>query len=881
MRTLITARRDMMKRYLIVSVLFIFIMTHYASVSLASAEKTVDTTITVDESALVKTTACITGVNDDAGLYLSVRHAAGRDSACVSPEYIAAVEQNQLRTPLRRLICDYNWKEMVGPLSERGFAVENKASNDQSGRRFNFGIVEWIQTALKTDPGVQFAITSYYYDTPENIADLVRFLTLNPDDPQAVGSDGVNWPAKRIEYGIREPVRILCLEIGNEEDASYVSNETVFENFMEDYIAHTKQVSMAVKAVNPDIKIAPHAFTYDGQDYADMANAWNTAVIGQTAEYIDYVAYHYYYSYRSDFASAFRASLKRVTDPIQVANEKYGTDIKVYLSEHAVWIDPDSPIYTNENGYDYGYKMIQCLYGTLTSAEFLVRLMNNPDCGPISYHAAIATPGDADYWPGSGWGVIRPYNSGEIVFMGMADLLSMFSEAYTQEIVSTTVSKTDPLDTENIYWNADRVIDRYGVVEDPSQYVLTAATYRRSDGGLNLILVNRNSEVAHNLTFQASGQYYLEKEVVLTGETMLTHNDIDTPDAFYAKESQVNADTPFTSYTIDAKSVVVLYLSPDPQFQDSNLNIKATDRGNGLFDIDVTLYQNRPLAGTEMITAILTEKGADFSDSARWVYMNAMQVTRDGCHFNLQLPAGYENKAFTLTIGASGIYDQIEICGSGRPENQEAQYLHAAADGTSSVTASMIMDKSVAMGSKLAAFIVYGTYDHMEYADLEHMDVVYMGEVEKESDAMQTVTMQMAGELLPGTYTLAVFGTGNTAAVAGFAINGRQDGVAVTGRPYNAEQVPVDKENITQAGQLMIPLENYGEVAEVTAFLGVYDETWRLLFAGSDTAVIETGQKAELTIPLDEADFGQADRITLFIWDQKTLAPYTMYYNIR
>ena len=213
---------------------------------------TVNTTVTVNENNIIKeSNRLLLGWNDDAGWQ-------GRltESAVLEDSFYEPFLKNGLNVPIiRGFFHSIDWTISIdGENGERGY-------NAFAGE-IKYGLAEWIKSYQKITPDCQFVITVNFQDDPENIANMVRYLTLNPTDEKAVDENGVNWAQKRVDAGIRQPVPMACFEFGNEWDMNVdtveeVNGKKVAPDLLEGaytYITYCREVNNKIKDVNPDAK---------------------------------------------------------------------------------------------------------------------------------------------------------------------------------------------------------------------------------------------------------------------------------------------------------------------------------------------------------------------------------------------------------------------------------------------------------------------------------------------------------------------------------------------------------------------------------------------------------------------------------------------------
>lgn len=132
----------------------------------------------------------------------------------------------------------YRLKDMTGPREDRpayGQIWNRYASN-------GFGVEEFLQ--LCEAAGVKSALAIPMSDSPQDVADMVQYLT-GPADSE--------WGAKRAAAGHVEPYRLDYLGMGNEECLFSSSQEFIIALSYDEYIERYLAIHDAVTKVNPDI----------------------------------------------------------------------------------------------------------------------------------------------------------------------------------------------------------------------------------------------------------------------------------------------------------------------------------------------------------------------------------------------------------------------------------------------------------------------------------------------------------------------------------------------------------------------------------------------------------------------------------------------------
>ena len=178
-----------------------------------------------------------------------------------------------MRYPGGCLAHNYNWKQAVGPLSERP--------------DWKFGIDEYIRLcrALGAEPII--TMTDYALpaeELPEHMAELVEYLNApaTPEHP---------WAMKRAKWGNPEPYRVRYFELGNE--SSHGSHNLVPRRHYtpEEYAAYFRSCAAAMRRVDPAVQIGIVMEPGTGEQHD---SPWNRTVLEQAGKEADFVVLHFY-----------------------------------------------------------------------------------------------------------------------------------------------------------------------------------------------------------------------------------------------------------------------------------------------------------------------------------------------------------------------------------------------------------------------------------------------------------------------------------------------------------------------------------------------------------------------------------------------------------
>ncbi len=837
------------------------------------------TIMTIDENTVIKQAdKGLLGYNDDstwqsAGWRLHDGFSSAASTQLQNPDYYNALQNNMIEIPMiRGFFHNLEWKKTIGNMSERGY--------DGFGKLLAFGLVEWIKTAQAVTPDVQFVITINLNDDPENIADLVRFLTLNPQDENAVGSDGTNWALKRIELGIPEPVNVACFEMGNETDNSFRQGTTLEEwktnlqTGIDYYIPRTRERIEAVKRANPNAKtsILSYSQPHDGRNVYDM---WNSAVIPELGASTDYIVHHYYYHYVGNQAYAlynrFDNMILKYVNELETENKP-----KIFLSEHAIWQNPADCSTDNKT-------LATSLKGVLTTGEVINRLCNDEDVALAAFHCFVATGCTESGYPGHCWGIIREYNGGDSYVSAEGELFKLLNNAFGKDVVKTAMSGV----------NHNLCVDDSTASSNGSR-MITATAHTREDGGLNVIINNSNPDVKHKIMFNANKQYKLEKAEVLTSDNLQAENNIDTPEAIYAKTYLYNEETEFSTYTVPNQSVVVLYLSPmDAAFKDRIADVKINNRPitsdyqkinaiNGKLDIDVDIIENKEMANSKNIALMVAPEGSDFSNIFDLAYFEQKTAINGGVHFEFEIPARFENGNYTakITDGNAAMYVNFVYEKELKSDKITAIVINNGGydyinNNSYKAEVSIATEKSVSVGTDITVEVKNNSGE-----------IVSVGEVDKK-DSFTDYEFYMPIDAISGDYKISAYYTNETGKTElcekDFAFIKPNEALQIISPAKTAGGSKLTLKNITDTSEIQVRYKNITDSDKnCKLIMSVYDKAGKLISTtAGDTISYAGGEEKDysMNIAVSDTNIGA---VKLYTWeDMSSIKPHTDYYIVK
>lgn len=810
--------------------------------SLDVSASTVSDTININTQIVVKeSTSLLLGYNQ--GWSNDNHDFIIRNSMSTVPsaDYVKFMKQNGLNIPLSRTGGDcsvfFNWTALLGELEDRF----------ESGYAKNYGIVEWINGVYAVNPDAPFIVVLNMNDPPEKCADLVRFLTLSPDNPNAVGTNGINWAQRRIDLGLQNPVNVLAFELGNElypktTEISVAQTITAAN----EYVSLCIPVISAIKAVNPDAKLSAISFSLaEIARKTDITIAWNSTVIYALRQYISYVTHHDYYTLTHTFTTRDQ-TYKRITDYIG------NYDIKVLVTEHSN---------LNET---YENKAMSSLRAALSVGDFLNAIYNIDSIVAANYHNFF---GGVDY--DRIWGVVRSFSDGSSYLSPIGELLKLMSEAVGDNVVRTSVG-------------LNRV---------------SASTHLAQDGTLKTVLVNRSETNNVNLSFNFNGdQYKLASKSVLTGNTLGSDNSPLTPDGVHTKRYLVNDTSALSSFVVPAKSIVMLHLLPMTAMPLPNeIGTVELSVVSNRVQIKSKLYNNGDLFNTDL-TAVILNPGVQSIQRENVCSVGQTKILNDIAYFDIPMPNNAKPGLYTAVIGNKSIsndfylersfyYEPVKDIGvvfsNTEGEITYNEKVYPRLSNSEFKMQTEIDFLNVPDGTVCNVVVVYG--------DIEELDELSAAQKNRIAHIGQTVVQNntaaydfyMPREAMSGVYTMITgckTENGETVVVTPFYFEKTMESIQIMNFPYDLQGKEIELEYEGVPEQINIPVKSLVQDTLDIKIIAAYYLNNELKGFGADILRLDDNEvhTAQLMCEFDELSL-----IKIYIWDEVTLEPYIITYYIK
>lgn len=434
------------------------------------------------------------------------------------------------------------WKEAIG-------SWQNRSELDfwhYDPMRINFGPVEWINTIKATDENSKFIYTvnmprernneydkydvmvpenkQDQIDTIENLKDLVRFMTLNPDDEKAIGSDGINWAQKRVDLGIENPVDIYAWELGCELDTDGQGRYSITQ-----YVDMCKNAIDAILSIDPDAKISAHERTSILYSESHTRN-WHNTLFSEIGDKIDYLSVHYYYSPTEfDMFKTYYNNLLEDINNCALTKDR----LKILLTEHS------GGRISSETSAGYNYMLPHTMRGALSTAKHFIDFMSMPKIKAATYHSINS----------SSWSLIYPNgNAFEKTAPGI--VREMFAKKGYGKSVKCEFTDYDAQ-------NAPLKISSGAI---------------KTDNGINLFIVNSSNFEDTVVNLNLNSDYKLKNKTVISADDYASDKYTGVNEISFL---DVSFNQSIDECVVYANSIVLL------EFEKQNLLINSCDLSKG------------------------------------------------------------------------------------------------------------------------------------------------------------------------------------------------------------------------------------------------------------------------------------------------------------
>lgn len=412
----------------------------------------------------------------------------------------------------------WDWKTSIGEYSKRKIGGDMWCFTRPS----NYGPIEWVKQFTDINPDCTFTVgLNVMQDSPEDLADYAEFM---------LGDETTEWGKKRIELGVKDPVKVGAFELGNEMDGW----------LGQDYKEYNRLCLATIHAIRerfPEAKFMmvgksyPNPFPLDDMSW----RIWTIETAKALGEYCDYVSFHPYYDGET------MARTERYLNVIQQDLKSVWPDkeFKFGFTEAAVWPRTIGDG-TNQEVTRLLGSQTQMLTGVLSLADFLTRCFKRGDVWSSNNFCWAANDNSLL----NDWGMLgRGVNEQKWYVSGVLKLYNIYDKMLGEKIIYSFAESDN----------------KYAIHEhEESKY--SCLVTQNGDDELMLIMTNKTAAKKFHNTFNFEHDYTLVEETVFTAPDMESRIEgKDTADVFTTTTTPMNVKN-FKEYTMPEQSVVFLRL---------------------------------------------------------------------------------------------------------------------------------------------------------------------------------------------------------------------------------------------------------------------------------------------------------------------------------
>lgn len=231
-----------------------------------------------------------------------------------------------IRYPGGNFVSGYDWKDGVGPVSERPRRLDLAWRTVEPNL---FGMNEFTTWAKAAGAEVMWAINLGTQGV-EDARQIIEY-TNHPG--------GTYWSDLRIKHGFEQPHRIKTWCLGNEMDGPW----QIGQKTADEYGRVAAESAKAMRWVDPDIELVACGSSFLGMPTFAQ---WEATVLEHTYEHVDYLSLHQYYgNAEQDTATYLARSLEmdRFIDSVTAicdyvkAKKRSKKTMKLSFDEWNVW----------------------------------------------------------------------------------------------------------------------------------------------------------------------------------------------------------------------------------------------------------------------------------------------------------------------------------------------------------------------------------------------------------------------------------------------------------------------------------------------------------------------------------------------------------------
>lgn len=405
---------------------------------------------------------------------------------------------------------------------------------------YQCGPGELLQIMYANNPQAQaIPCISLYVTPPEDAKNFARFMYDDADESE--------WGALRYNYyGIKEPVKVFCWELGNEIDSRGGASTRA-----KWYCEAALKIIEAIREVEPTAKFCVNGATAPFQAYMGGSDdpdkywaSWHRSVMEELAPYVEFISQHPYPDGISpEFCQYFNYTIKKDIDEIvkrkDIRDENGNLkDIKIFASEFARWYPP-------ENWY-WG---ATCAEGAVSVAHYLVSSLNYEYNGVTTY---FGLNGSIDQWTFYG------RDGDEFLETPTTKLFRLLLNNTGDRILKTTWESAERTSGKKQSFNQQ--LNFIDGESDSERRYFSAATIGNGNDEIIVICVNKEGYMDAEINFNFNNEYTLVEKTVFDAPNKSTVC-LDKESAEYTTVTTTKENTPdFKTIHMAPETVVALRL---------------------------------------------------------------------------------------------------------------------------------------------------------------------------------------------------------------------------------------------------------------------------------------------------------------------------------
>jgi alpha-N-arabinofuranosidase len=284
-----------------------------------------------------------------------------------------------VRYPGGNFVSGYQWEDGIGPRESRPRRIDYAWRSIETNQVGVDEFLPWMERrGLETMMAVNLGTRGI-----TEAANLVEYCNVESD---------THWSELRRGNGRERPYAIALWCLGNEMDGPWQTGHKTAEQ----YGGLAAQTAQAMKAVDPSIELVAC-----GSSSRDMPTfgEWESTVLGECYDYVDYVSLHAYYQEHDNDRRTFLESgaaldgfIRDVAATVDaVAARRHATRrVNLSLDEWNVWYT--SNLEQGDHGIREAPRLIEDDYSALDAVvvgDLLIAMMNNADRVKIGAQAQL------------------------------------------------------------------------------------------------------------------------------------------------------------------------------------------------------------------------------------------------------------------------------------------------------------------------------------------------------------------------------------------------------------------------------------------------------------------------------------------------------------